>query len=168
MGVELCKYDLEYKGVICTEVNWESKIFYFRTNGEDYCFTQIEDNISCIADTDYIRCVIESQFLPWLEKHKMEIEISRLERENEYLRKELKNSVKLPVPLGKNFAIVDYGFRRFKIEEVNIVGYNFSPYDKNYITPVDEYGKWHEPDWVSPDLTQIEKKLDEIKEKWSK
>lgn len=68
------KYDLEYMGVRCTGVEWKyplDDIFYFVKEGKTYAFTQ-KEYISCCADTDHIRCVIEDQFLPWLSNCKKE------------------------------------------------------------------------------------------------
>ena len=61
------KYDLEYKGVKCTGVEWEDYIFYFEYLGKEYVFEQ-SMAISSSADTDHIRIVIEEQFLPWVNK----------------------------------------------------------------------------------------------------
>lgn len=52
------KYRVEYDGVVCTEVNWETKEFYFTFKGKEYKYKQ-QGDISCNADTDHIRCVIE-------------------------------------------------------------------------------------------------------------
>lgn len=63
------RYSLEYKGVFCSEVAWDfanGSVFYFTVDGRDYRFTQINE-VHCNADTDHIRCVIEEQFLPWLQ-----------------------------------------------------------------------------------------------------
>ncbi len=57
------KYNLEYKGVTCTAVDWESNPykFVFQYKGFSYVFEQ-KRYISQSADTDHIRCAIE-QFL---------------------------------------------------------------------------------------------------------
>lgn len=52
------KYHINYDGVICTDVNWETKEFYFTFKGKEYKYKQ-QGDISCNADTDHIRCVIE-------------------------------------------------------------------------------------------------------------
>ena len=52
------KYHIDYDGVICTEVNWETKEFCFTFKGKEYKYKQ-QGDISCNADTDHIRCVIE-------------------------------------------------------------------------------------------------------------
>lgn len=52
------KYRVEYDGVVCTEVNWKTKEFYFTFKGKEYKYKQ-QGDISCNADTDHIRCVIE-------------------------------------------------------------------------------------------------------------
>ena len=52
------KYRVEYDSVVCTEVNWETKEFYFTFEGKEYKYKQ-QGDISCNADTDHIRCVIE-------------------------------------------------------------------------------------------------------------
>lgn len=52
------KYHIEYDGVICTEVNWKTKEFYFTFKGKEYKYKQ-QGDISCNADTDHIRCVIK-------------------------------------------------------------------------------------------------------------
>lgn len=52
------KYRVEYDGVVCTEVNWGTKEFCFTFKGKEYKYTQ-QGDISCNADTDHIRCVIE-------------------------------------------------------------------------------------------------------------
>lgn len=52
------KYHIDYDGVICTAVNWETKEFYFTFKGKEYKYKQ-QCDISCNADTDHIRCVIE-------------------------------------------------------------------------------------------------------------
>ena len=70
MSKKITTYNLEYKSVICTGVQWrypEPHIFYFAKDGKYYEFTQNE-YIDSNADTDHICCVIEQQFLPWLEE----------------------------------------------------------------------------------------------------
>ena len=57
MDEKITKYDLEYKGVKCTGVNWEDDIFYLTVAKTEYVYTPTEW-ISCSADTDHIRCVI--------------------------------------------------------------------------------------------------------------
>ena len=59
-------YGLSYLGVICHMVHWSEKdnIFTFITEGNSFDFLQTEP-VSANADTDYIRIVIEEQFLPW-------------------------------------------------------------------------------------------------------
>ena len=57
------KYDVEYKGVKCIGVDWETKLFLFEYDGEVHIWFQTAD-VDCTADTDHIRCVIEDQFLP--------------------------------------------------------------------------------------------------------
>lgn len=52
------KYRVEYDGVVCTEVNWETKEFYFTFKGKEYKYKQ-QGDVSCNADTDHVRCVIE-------------------------------------------------------------------------------------------------------------
>lgn len=85
-----------------------------------------------------------------------------LDAENAQLKARLDNAVILPVPLGENFAIRDYGFGRLRVEKVRIVGYNFSPYDKSYITPVDDYGIWYYPERIFQDKAKAEAKLKEL------
>lgn len=63
----MTKFDLEYKGVKCTGVEWEDYIFYFEYLNKEYVFEQ-EIEVSASADTDHIRIVIEEQFLPWVNK----------------------------------------------------------------------------------------------------
>ena len=58
MENKIAEYDLEYKGVKCTGVNWEDDVFYLTLAGKEYTYTP-EEWISCSADTDHIRCVIE-------------------------------------------------------------------------------------------------------------
>ena len=55
---DLDKYDLKYDDVLCTAVNWETREFYFTFKGKEYKYKQ-QGDISCNADTDHIRCVIE-------------------------------------------------------------------------------------------------------------
>ena len=52
------KYNIDYDGVVCTEVNWKTKEFYFTFKGKEYKYKQ-QGDISCNADTDHIRCVIK-------------------------------------------------------------------------------------------------------------
>lgn len=64
----ITEYNLKYKGVLCTGVMWrypEPSIFYLIKDGKEYKFVELYD-VFCSADTDYIRIVIEWQFLPWL------------------------------------------------------------------------------------------------------
>lgn len=61
MENKITKYDLEYKGVKCTGVDWENDIFFLTLAGEKHEYTP-EEWISCSADTDHIRCVI-SEFV---------------------------------------------------------------------------------------------------------
>lgn len=58
MEKEMTKYDLQYNNVKCTGVDWEKKIFCFEIAGKTYIHHQKKD-ISCNADTDHIRCVID-------------------------------------------------------------------------------------------------------------
>ena len=51
-------YDLEYQDVICTGVDWENYEFIFSFKGKTFNYKQ-KGYISCSADTDHIRCVIE-------------------------------------------------------------------------------------------------------------
>ena len=90
-------------------------------------------------------------------------EIARLTAENAELRARLEKAVELPCPLGVNFAILDYGLRGLRVERVEIVGYNFSRYDKNYITPVDDFGIGYEPDRIFTDRAAAEARLAELK-----
>lgn len=57
------KYNLEYKGVICTGADWEKDPYEFELTykGKVYLYKQ-KRYISQSADTDHIRCVIK-QFL---------------------------------------------------------------------------------------------------------
>ena len=70
---DMDKYRVEYDGVICTEVNWENKEFYFTFKGKEYKYQQ-QGDISCNADTDHIRCVIEEfkKYLMKKEENNME------------------------------------------------------------------------------------------------
>lgn len=87
---EICRYDLEYKNVVCTAVNWETKVFYFTIDKKEYKFLQ-KEYVDCNSDTDHIRYVIEYQFLPWLKEYNMQEEISRLTAENDKLRVKTNN-----------------------------------------------------------------------------
>lgn len=88
---EIDKYDLEYKNVTCTGVQWETKVFYFTIDKKEYKFLQ-KEYVDCNSDTDHIRYVIEYQFLPWLKEHNMQEEIARLTAENDNLTVELEVS----------------------------------------------------------------------------
>lgn len=69
---EFTKYNLEYKGVTCTGVNWKTKDFLFRdADGKNWIFHS-KLNYDCTADTDHIRCVIEDEFLHKAEKKDVE------------------------------------------------------------------------------------------------
>lgn len=58
MDNEITKYDLKYKDVTCTGVDWENLEFYLLFKGKEYKYRQKGD-ISCSADTDHIRYLIE-------------------------------------------------------------------------------------------------------------
>lgn len=58
MKNEITKYDLHYNNVKCIGVDWENKIFHFEIAGKSYIHKQ-KGCISCSADTDHIRCVID-------------------------------------------------------------------------------------------------------------
>lgn len=63
----MTEYNVKYLGVLCTGAEWnykEPNKFLFTYCGRNFEFTQ-QQEISCSADTDHIRCVIEEQFLPW-------------------------------------------------------------------------------------------------------
>lgn len=55
--------------------------------------------------------------------------------------------VELPCSLGEHFVIQDYGFGRFYVEKVLIVGYNFNMQD-SLAYPVDSYDNWYLPSRV--------------------
>ncbi len=61
----MTKYNLEYKGVKCTSVEWNEKcnLFYFEYLDKEYAFPQLM-YVNASADTDHIRIIIEEQFLP--------------------------------------------------------------------------------------------------------
>lgn len=71
--------------------------------------------------------------------------------------------VELPCSLGEHFVISDYGFNRFKVEKVKIIGFNFSTYDKT-IYPVDEYETYYTPDKVFDAEESAEARLKELLE----
>lgn len=80
----MTEYDIEYMGVKCTGVEWgcnSEHIFHFEKNGKKYEFEQ-EYAICLVSDTDYIRAIIEYQFLPWWKDQR----IKELETENAELR----------------------------------------------------------------------------------
>lgn len=81
------KYDIEYMGVKCTEVEWNEPIyiiFHFVKDGKTYHFIS-RKHYDCSADTDHIRCVIEEEFLPyWKDEH-----IKHLEAKNAELKARL-------------------------------------------------------------------------------
>jgi hypothetical protein len=58
-------YTLKYKNVMCTQVDWENKIFVFIYKKHVFKYHQKEHIDSC-ADTDHIKCVI-SEFLKEIE-----------------------------------------------------------------------------------------------------
>ena len=58
MSQKYTKYNLEYDGVLCTAVDWENYEFIFQFRNKEYHYSQT-GYISCSADTDHIRCVIE-------------------------------------------------------------------------------------------------------------
>ena len=95
---EISKYDLEYMGVKCTGVEWSSEngnVFYFTKDGKEHKFKQGEDKYyGFVADTDYIRCVIKDQFLPWLKDERikeLEAENADLTVKNEVLQRDIEN-----------------------------------------------------------------------------
>ena len=91
MSENITKYNLEYKGVLCTGVQWGYGKFFFTKDGKEYEFDQTK-YIQCVADTDYIRCVIEENFLPWVKDER----IKELKAENAALRERLEKAVELP------------------------------------------------------------------------
>lgn len=69
---EITKYNLIYKEVECTGVEWTFyekgyNIFYFTYRNQNYVFHQTE-YIYSNADTDHIRMTIDYQFFPYLLK----------------------------------------------------------------------------------------------------
>lgn len=63
----MTEYNIEYLGVLCTGAEWnykEPNKFLFTYRGRNFEFIQ-QQEISCSADTDHIKRVIEEQFLPW-------------------------------------------------------------------------------------------------------
>lgn len=68
----MTEYNVKYLDVLCTGAEWnykEPNKFLFTYCGRNFEFTQ-QQEISCSADTDHIRCVIEEQFLPWYKEWK--------------------------------------------------------------------------------------------------
>ena len=68
----MTKYDLEYKGVTCTAVEWEADPpqFVFKYKGFTIGYVQ-KRYISQSADTDHIRCAIEQFLEDYEEKFEM-------------------------------------------------------------------------------------------------
>lgn len=67
---EVTKYDLTYKEIKCTGVEWAFSekgynTFYFVYKNQGYVFIQNE-YIDSNADTDHIRMTIDYQFIPYL------------------------------------------------------------------------------------------------------
>lgn len=97
-GKMISKYDIEYMGVKCTEVEWNEPIytiFHFVKDGKTYNFVS-KKHYDCSADTDHIRCVIEEEFLPyWKDEH-----IKQLETKNDELKARLEKAVELPCRVG--------------------------------------------------------------------
>lgn len=122
---EIDKYDLEYKNVTCTGVQWETKVFYFTIDKKEYKFLQ-KEYVDCNSDTDHIRYVIEYQFLPWLKEHNMQEEIARLTAENDKLRAKLENAVELPCKVGdKVYWLVGKMIYEYKVQ-----GFTFNSDDR--------------------------------------
>ena len=84
-----------------------------------------------------------------------------LKAENTELKARLEKAVELPCKLGKNFAIKDYGFGRYRVEEVDIIGYNFDPYSPE-IFPVDRYEHGYLSKEVFPTREAAEARLKEL------
>lgn len=82
MEKKITEYDLEYKGVKCTGVNWEEDVFFLILAGENYEYTP-EEWISCSADTDHIRCVIEEFIEKFKEKLFQEYIIKKEKEQND-------------------------------------------------------------------------------------
>ena len=61
---EISQYNIEYKGVKCTEARWNSKPikFQFVYKG-NYIIYEQQGEIDCNADTDHIRMAIEEFLL---------------------------------------------------------------------------------------------------------
>lgn len=51
------KYDLRYKNILCTCVDWENRIFHFKVDNHIYHF-KYSYPLEYTADTDMIRHVI--------------------------------------------------------------------------------------------------------------
>lgn len=66
--LSITEYALTYKDITCIGVDWEKQVFVFLINGIEHLYKQQEE-ISCSADTDHIRCVIEE----FIEKRKEEL-----------------------------------------------------------------------------------------------
>lgn len=119
----MIEYDIEYMGVKCTGVEWgcnSEHIFHFEKNGKKYEFEQ-EYAICLVSDTDYVRAIIEYQFLPWWKDQR----IKELESENTELRARLEKAVELPRIIHPNknewfiqyqlkSGIIDYSIRYSK------------------------------------------------------
>ena len=90
------KYRVEYDGVVCTEVNWETKEFCFTFKGKKYKYKQ-QGDISCNADTDHIRCVIE-------------------EFKEDLMKKEENNMENYIVINGKKTELTEEQLKQFGIE----------------------------------------------------
>ena len=58
MPERFTEYNLEYEDVLCKGVDWEAYEFILVFKGKIFNYIQ-KGNISCSADTDHIRCVIE-------------------------------------------------------------------------------------------------------------
>lgn len=72
--------------------------------------------------------------------------------------------VELPCSLGEHFVIIDYGFGRFQVEKVLIVGYHYFA-NETAIFPVDSYDNWYLPSRVfdtEEEANEAKKKLENI------
>ena len=60
------KYNITHKGITCTDVDWETDTFYLEYKGIKYIYKSL-GKVSCCADTDHIRCIIEESIPALLE-----------------------------------------------------------------------------------------------------
>lgn len=171
---EIDKYDLEYKNVTCTGVQWETKVFYFTIDKKEYKFLQ-KEYVDCNSDTDHIRYVIEYQFLPWLKEHNMQEEIARLTAENDKLRAKLENAVELKAEVGDKLYMPWVYDGIYDIATLEIVDIELTDNEITYITDLASdnegylakynYGNFSNGDFdnmVFTDYNKAEAKLKEI------